>query len=121
MCFGKILTLIDEGKVALMRSPGVSTQAPPGRSVTEKEKWIDTQLTFLAKSKTDLVEDSWTTFIGQFSNMTDSEINDAIESEIVSDLVLLQMQSAIHSTYRRFVVIKSEQDNHIEWDRAGVS
>ncbi|THH11778.1 hypothetical protein EW145_g413 [Phellinidium pouzarii] len=117
--FGRILKLIEEGKVALMQSPGLEDRVPSGSEVDGPSQWIASQMAILTKSETDHLEDCWSTFIAEYSNRTEKEISGLLESEITKDLSLLQSQPAIRSNYRRFVVIKAMQDTHIVWNKDG--
>ncbi|KAI5124451.1 hypothetical protein M0805_008335 [Coniferiporia weirii] len=117
--FGRILELIEEGKVALMQSPGLAEQAPPRGDIDATTQWISAQMAMLTKRPTDHLEDCWSTFISEYSHTTEKELPGLIESEIVKDLSLLQIQPVMRKNHRRFVVIKAVQDTRIAWNKDG--
>ncbi|EJD04314.1 uncharacterized protein FOMMEDRAFT_167526 [Fomitiporia mediterranea MF3/22] len=116
--FSRILDLIEDGKVALMNSPS-SSKVPPFEDEGEDNRWIIAQHATLSKSSLQLLEECYTTFVSDYSNKADTELGPTIEAEIVEDLAQLQTQQIVRERYRRFVVIKSSQDTHIEVNKDG--
>lgn len=119
--FGRVFDLIEEGKVAMMQSPCLYQGSRSEFSAAERDKWVATQFSTLSKTPVQTVEESWTTFVADYSNKSESELRSTIESEIVKDLTHLEVQPAIRESYRRFVVIKATQDEHINMSKEGVS
>jgi hypothetical protein len=54
-------------------------------------------------------------------NVQKSDWSSVIESEISKDLSSMQMQPAIMENYRRFVIVKATRDDHLAWNKDGVS
>lgn len=117
--FGKILELIEEGKLALMQSPSLYHGALPGSKEAERDRWVTTQYMTVIKTPSQHIEDSWGTFVSEYSNKDEKEIRASIEAEIVKDLAQLQMQPSIRENYRRFVVIKALQED-MAYNKDGV-
>ena len=115
--------MIDEGKVALCSTPALLEQPLPNTdmSTNTQEQWVEDQLSQMLKAPRDLVADGWDRFDRDFANKPDDEIHKTLEREIVRDLTRLQMQPCIQDEYRQMVVIKSDEDSHIAFNRDGVS
>ncbi|TDL28823.1 hypothetical protein BD410DRAFT_781374 [Rickenella mellea] len=113
---GSILALIEEGRLALLRTP------PLNRHSTRDEfsAWIDWQLSLLHKKPREILEDILGEFSAGHANKSESQARDVIELEIVASLRAMQVQPVIADRYRRFVVIKSSQDSHIPLDKDSV-
>ena len=119
--FGRILDMIDEGKLALCESPQLLEQPVQENAPSSRDAWIEAQLSHVLKTCGDLVAEGWDRFDRDYANRSDKDIEAMLEKEIVNDLTRLQMQPCISASYRRFVVIKSEAETDIVWDKDGVS
>ncbi|KAL5518634.1 hypothetical protein ACEPAH_317 [Sanghuangporus vaninii] len=117
--FGRIFNLIEEGKVAMMQSPGLYRGSRSEFGQAELDKWVATQFSTLSKTPFQLLEDCWSAFVAEYSNKSETELRSAIESEIVRDLQHLQTQQTIRESHRRFVVIKAMQEEHISMSKGG--
>ncbi|OCB85244.1 hypothetical protein A7U60_g7871 [Sanghuangporus baumii] len=117
--FGRIFNLIEEGKVAMMQSPGLYRGSRSEFGQAELDKWVATQFSTLSKTPFQLLEDCRSAFVAEYSNKSETELRSAIESEIVRDLSHLQTQQTIRESYRRFVVIKAMQEAHISMSKDG--
>lgn len=113
--------MIDEGKVALCESPALLEQPLRDTDISKPEQWIEDQLNSMFKTPKDLVADAWDKFDRDFANKPEDEIHRLLEKEIVNDMTSLQMQPYVQDEYRRMVVIKSDKDTHIAFNRDGVS
>ena len=116
----RILNFIDEGKLALMKSPPVSERALTSSDICPHEEWITAQYASLPKTTTDIIEQAWAAYINNFAGKSEEEMRQEVEQEIMKDLTSLQMQAYIRRKYRRFVIMKAMQDTHIKYDRDGV-
>jgi len=116
---GRILTLIDEGKLALMQSPPIAEQTSPGSDTNACEEWIAAQYACASKTSVDIVEEAWTLYKASRMDKSEEGMKRQGEVDIVKDLISLQMQPYIRRNFRRFVVIKAMQDTHIPYDRDG--
>lgn len=117
----RILTLIDEGKLALMQSPAIAEQTCPGSDTNSREEWIAAQYACLSKTSLDIVKEAWRLYKANHMDKAEEEMKHQGEVDIIKDLINLQMQPYIRRNFRRFVVIKAMQDTHIPYDRDGVS
>ncbi|KAL5534576.1 hypothetical protein ACEPAG_1039 [Sanghuangporus baumii] len=117
--FGRIFNLIEEGKVAMMQSPGLYHGSRSEFGQAELDEWVATQFGILSKTSFQLLEDCWTAFVAECSNKSETELRSTIELEIVRDLSRLQTQQTIRESHRRFVVIKAMQDEHISMSKDG--
>ncbi|KLO20529.1 hypothetical protein SCHPADRAFT_897808 [Schizopora paradoxa] len=117
--FGRILHLILDGSISVMESPPLVEQPKTATEPSPSDEWIVTQLKSLRRTLTDIVEESWRIFISQFSNKSDPEIYTALEGKINDDLIRMQMQPSMRSTYRRYVIIKAESEKHISCYKGG--
>ena len=113
--------MIDEGKVSLLESPGFAEQASPGMQLEPPVRWIDDQLFSALKTPIDHVEDGYNLYVRMFSDKSEIEIRDLVQSIISSDLAKMQAQQAICENYRRFVVIKGTKEADIPWNKDNVS
>lgn len=104
-----------------MQSPSLTEGLIPGTEKGEHDKWIEAQFETLVKTPLQHLEDCWSTFVAEYSNKTDKELEEAIKAEIVQDLAWLQTQQSIRENYRRFVVIKAMREDHIKLSEDGVS
>lgn len=117
----RILTLIDEGKLALMHSPAIAEQTCPGSDTNPREEWISAQYACMSKTSLDIVKEAWKLYNVRHMDKAEEDMKRQGEVDIVKDLINLQMQPYIRRNFRRFVVIKAMQDTHIPYDRDGVS
>jgi hypothetical protein len=83
--------------------------------------WIEKQLDLLSKDNLALIHECWTRFLTDFIGKSVDDKQVIIESDILSTLAALQLEPSMHENYRRFVVIKGLQEEHIPADRDGVS
>lgn len=113
--------MIHEGKLSLCEAPPLLEQPLLNAPLSGHEEWIEAQFAFMHKSPANLVADGWDRYDRDFANKIYEDVREMLERDIVNDLTRLQMQPCIYEEYRRFVVIKSEMDVHIAWDRDGVS
>ena len=104
-----------------MQSPSVLQGSQSEFEEAQRDKWIVAQFASITKTPVQLLEDCWSTFVAEYSNKTETELRSTIEREIVKDLTNLQTQQIIRENYRRFVVIKAMQDDHIGFSTEGVS
>ncbi|KAH9937573.1 uncharacterized protein B0H18DRAFT_1113390 [Fomitopsis serialis] len=116
--FSDLLGMIEEGKISLLRMPPL-TRCPKGGD-DPTAKWISWQTELLRADARGLLESSIALAAEQYSSVQANELPDAIQKEIIRDLMGMQMQPAIMDTRRRFVVIKGKSDRYLSEDRDGV-
>jgi hypothetical protein len=114
-----LLTAIEEGEVALVHAPP-HRRNPLGEDDPMRD-WVRHYFTSIPMQSRAILEDCIKVFNEQYTNVQKSEWSSVIELEISNDLSSMQMQPAIMENYRRFVVIKAAHDNHIGWNKDGVS
>lgn len=59
----------------------------------------------------DHVEDSYSTYVAEYSNKMEKEATEHIESELARDCQSLHAQPGIREHYRRFIIIKGSRDS----------
>ncbi|KAK7467474.1 hypothetical protein VKT23_004527 [Stygiomarasmius scandens] len=144
--FRFLLTAIDEGKIALMRAPPqrhtcipstIPRDTVPRKLEDWKEfssdllrqgqlewksdtdDWVMAQTESIIRSPRDILEYCINEFQVKYANVSESQWHSTLEREISADLEMMQIQPAIMHEYRRFVVLKAERDQHIEYGRGG--
>lgn len=108
-----MVELIQNGKVALTCSPAPLDRDPEGSGKVDPEgssTWIDDQLSQLTKTVEDHIEHLYDIYISTYSNKRDKETMEAIQQELAQDMISLHAQPGIREQYRRFVVIKSQEE-----------
>jgi hypothetical protein len=110
-----LLNLVVEGQVSLLRSPSQVQEE------SDSNKWALTQLKMLRLKRRDLLEECLREFKEAYSQIEESGWMPATEAEISRDLLSMQLQPAVMDAYRRYVAIKGIKDDHIPWDKDGVS
>ncbi|KZT74733.1 hypothetical protein DAEQUDRAFT_4099 [Daedalea quercina L-15889] len=116
--FSDLLELIEEGKISLLRSPPL-TRCPKGGE-DPAAKWTSWQTELLRMDARGLLESSIALAAEQYSSVQPHALPEAIQTEIVRDLMGMQMQPTLMDAYRRFVVIKGKGDKHLGEDRDGI-
>jgi hypothetical protein len=112
------LKLIEDGQVSLLQAPR------PIQASAESDDtsgWVSKQIRTMSLDARGLLEECWKQFNGNYPNVPESAWPSKMDAEISEDLSFMQMQPAIMQEYRRYVVIKGPGNDHIEWDRDGVS
>ncbi|KAI0936045.1 hypothetical protein AcV5_004288 [Taiwanofungus camphoratus] len=115
---GEILSLIEQGRVSLLRAPPL-TQCPKPNNDPAIE-WVGWQLRLLRSDARGLLEECMRLATEQYPNTPEAELPIAIQQEITRDLLSMQMQPAIMDKYRRFVVVKTSNDHCFEDDKDGL-
>lgn len=93
-----IFRLVADGQVALLR-------APHGRGASLD--WVHWQLSLLASTPSDLLEECLRAFSTQYANTPDNDLLAALHTEIAEDFLCLQSSPSIIENYRQYVVIKA--------------
>jgi len=104
--FDALLDAIAQGRVALLH-------APPGRVSTSgynPSEWIRKHWVRPPRSH-EILRLCLETFEKTYATMPESDLEIAIENEIVSDLKRMQEQPVVLENYRRFVVLDEAQAN----------
>jgi hypothetical protein len=112
------LKLIEDGQVSLLQAPRNSETAADGDN---NKRWVSKQILMMSLDTRGLLEECWKQFNTKYANVPESTWSSVMDAEISEDLSYMQMQPAIMQEYRRYVVIKGPGNDHIEWDRDGVS
>lgn len=116
-----LLNAIDNGDIALVDAPPDEPSLAGPEGTAQYERWIDNALSFASPTHRTSVEMSVAAFSN--SNLTDMPQDkwpSSIEELIVEDMQAMQRQPSIMTNYRRYVVIRSHQENHIHFDREGL-
>ncbi|TFY59615.1 hypothetical protein EVJ58_g5677 [Rhodofomes roseus] len=115
--FSDLLEMIEEGKISLLRSPPLTRCAKGG--IDPAAKWISWQTEVLGMDARNLLESSIALAMEQYSGVQENDLPDAIQKEIVRDLMGMQVQPALMDARRRFVVIRSKSDKFLSEDKDG--
>ncbi|KAJ7785978.1 hypothetical protein B0H16DRAFT_1488782 [Mycena metata] len=115
--FDLLLKAIDDGEVSVLRAPplerNATDEADPTRDWLRKH-WINRPL-----GPRNVLEACIDAFSNKYSNIPPEQWASVVEAEITEDLDLMQRQPDIMKSYRRYVVVKAEKDDHIPVDRDG--
>ncbi|THH16827.1 hypothetical protein EW146_g3874 [Bondarzewia mesenterica] len=111
-----LLDMIEEGRLSLMSTVPVGRAR--GAMISD---WISWQTQLPCLTARGILEKCMRSFIQQYDDTPEEQWPSAVESEVVTSISSLQLQPAIMDNYRRFVVIRGEQDgantprDSIEW------
>ena len=118
--FERLLRLIDEGKLALLRAPptGPAAVKQPHKAdpTTEWQQWV---LSLPCSSQREIMEKCTQLLETRFSKVSDKNLPHEILAEVLYDLRQMQLQPTIMDNYRRFVVMTEGRNDLLEAD--GVS
>lgn len=117
--FSDLLEQIAEGRVALLRAPPLGQGTRGAKDLAAE--WVSWQLELLRMDARELLAASITLAAEKYSTTQPHALPEAIQKEIVRDMLSMQRQPAIMDGYRRFVVIKSKGDMCLGEDKDGVS
>ena len=105
-------------------SPAPLDRDPESSGKVDSEEataWIDDQLSQMTKTIEDHIEYLYDIYISTYSNKRDKEATEAIQQELARDMILLNTQPGIREQYRRFVIIRSQQETQRKIYEDGVS
>ena len=96
--------------MALLQAPPVSANTVTGEE--PELEWIRKQFRLVMGPVQKYLEECIKEFNGLCMNVQRSDWNSTMEMLISKDLIMMQVQPAIVSAFRRFVVIKASDENH---------
>jgi hypothetical protein len=109
--YSDILTLIEDGSLSCLWSPPRSAL---GANQPEHKSWSEWQMNLSMADSTEIVTACTQIFQSSHSNLETDQLHGSIVSSVVKDLSDLQVQPAIMDTYRRYVIIKDEEEKHLD-------
>lgn len=116
-----LLNAIDDGDIALVDAPPDESSLTGPDGTAQYEQWINNTLSFASPTPRASVEMGLAAFSSsKLTDMPEDRWHSAIEDLIVEDMQAMQRQPSVLTNYRRYVVIRSHQENHIHFDREGV-
>lgn len=118
--FEKLLTLIDEGKLALLRAPPIGHDAVrPAHERDPTVEWMEWTLALPSLDPKGTLAECIKLLDDRFPRTSGKELQIKVEQEVLHDMCQMQLQPAIMDNHRRFVAIVEARNDTIEVD--GVS
>ncbi|KAJ6604313.1 hypothetical protein DFH09DRAFT_1300550 [Mycena vulgaris] len=112
--FDLLLRAIDDGKVSVLRAPPLDRRA--SRESDPAADWLRDHWINRPLGPRRILELCMDAFGSKYSNVPPAQWASTIESEISDDLDLMQRQPEIMKLYRRYVVIRAENDTSLNED-----
>ncbi|KAJ7139793.1 hypothetical protein C8R44DRAFT_867898 [Mycena epipterygia] len=106
--FELLLRAIDDGEVSVLRAPPLDRN--PSLNSDPTTEWLRDHWIARPVGQRRVLEFCIGVFSAKYSNVPQAQWASAVETEISEDLNLMQMQPDIMKHYRRYVVIRAEDD-----------
>ena len=116
--YEELLNLIEEGSLSLVQAPQVFRDPLAKDDATLA--WTRWTLRLPAMNARQILEECLKLAAEQFASISEADLPRAIEEEIARDLWRLQNQPVIMDNYRRFAVVRTQNDKHLCRDMRGV-
>ncbi|TFK90228.1 hypothetical protein K466DRAFT_574381 [Polyporus arcularius HHB13444] len=115
--YEELLDLIEQGSLSLAQAPQVARDPlSPGDPSLVWTRWTLRLPTMNARQ---ILEECLKLAADQFASTSEANLPQAIEEEIARDLWRLQNQPVIMDNYRRFTVVRTNNDKSLSHDMRG--